>query len=284
MAPRRATTGTVLLSLAALLCFAGNSILCRRGLGAQLIDAASYTTTRLVSGALVLAILVAARGHKSEVRRPGGWAGAASLFAYAALFSYAYLRIPAGTGALILFGMVQITMLSWSIYSGSRPSPFEWTGLVTAGAGLVALTFPGLRAPDAVGAASMGAAGIAWGVYSLLGRGATDPLATTAKNFLRALPLTLVLSVATSSWAHVSGLGLVLAAASGGIASGIGYSLWYAALAGLTATRAAIVQLAVPALTAAAGALLLGEALELRTTLAGVVILAGIGVSMMGRK
>ena len=280
--PGQTAPRTAGLAISALLCFAANSILCRKALGAHAIDAASFTAVRIGAGAITLAILLAASG-RWPARFPGRWAGAVALFAYAAAFSYAYVRIPAGVGALVLFGAVQLTMLGWAIRRGERPAPLEWVGFVVAAAGLVSLTLPGSSAPDLVGVGIMAAAGVAWGVYSLLGRGPVDPLAATAGNFLRAVPFAVALALPARETLHASTSGLVLAAVSGALASGVGYTIWYAALRGLTATRAAISQLSVPALAAAAGIVLLGETLTLRVAVGGSVILLGVGVAILGR-
>jgi drug/metabolite transporter (DMT)-like permease len=278
----RAAVFTVL----ALVGFAANSLLCRAALGGggRLIDAASFTTVRLVSGALVLGLLLRLRGG---AERRGSWGSALALFAYAAGFSLAYVRIPAGVGALVLFGCVQATMLGTGIFRGERPRPLEWAGLVLALGGLVALTAPGVSAPDALGAALMAGAGVAWGVYSLRGRGSTNPLAVTADNFLRSVPLTLGLSVLgllVEGTPRATPAGLGLAVASGALASGVGYSLWYAALPHLSATRAAIVQLSVPVLAAAGGVLLLGETLSVRLVGAGSALLCGILLALRARR
>lgn len=275
--------GTALLTAAALTGFAANSLLCRLALGVRAIDAASFTTVRLASGALALGLLVRVADAPVEARRSGSWAAAAALFAYAAAFSIAYLHLGAGVGALLLFGGVQATMIGWGLRSGERPSAVEWAGLLVALAGLVALTLPGLSAPDPAAAGLMILAGVAWGVYSLLGRVSRHPLATTADNFLRTLPLAAAASIAAGPAAHLSWRGVALAVASGALASGVGYSLWYAALSGLTATRAAVAQLAVPVLTAGGAVVLLGEALTLRLCLSGAAILAGVGVALLGR-
>lgn len=208
-------------TVAALIGFAANSLLCRMALRPGLIDAASFTGIRLLSGAVVLALLVRARG---EAMGGGGWISAVALFAYAAAFSFAYLRIEAGAGALILFGSVQITMVGWGWVRGERPRVLEWVGLAVAFGGLAVLTVPGAASPDLVGAGLMAAAGVAWGAYSLRGRSSQRPLAATAGNFARAVPAAAVLAVAASS--HVSLQGALLAVASGAVASGIGYSLW----------------------------------------------------------
>jgi drug/metabolite transporter (DMT)-like permease len=270
------------MAAAALICFAANSLLCRSALGPRLIDAASFTSVRLISGALVLALLV--RTSAGQGARGGGsLASAAALFGYAILFSFSYLRIGAGVGALLLFGAVQATMIGWGLFTGERPRPAEWLGLFVALGGLVALTFPGLHAPDPLGAVLMIGAGVCWGVYSLRGRGVKTPLAVTADNFARSVPFAAAVSVAAlaSGPLHASARGLGLAVASGALASGVGYSLWYAALRGLTATRAGILQLLVPGLAAAGAVVLLSEPITPRLVGAGAVILGGVAVAIV---
>jgi drug/metabolite transporter (DMT)-like permease len=272
------------LSALAMSAFAANSLLCRAALGGGRIDAASFTTLRLVSGALALAVL--ARGARGHGHVHGTWASAAALFGYALAFSLAYLRIPAAVGALLLFGAVQATMVGWALLSGERPRPLEWLGLVTAFAGLVALTRPGLLAPDPLGCALMIAAGACWGVYSLRGRSAGDPLLANASHFARTVPLALLASLV--AWIFVeprlSYHGALLAVASGALASGLGYAVWFAALRGLTATQAAIVQLAAPPLAAVGAVAFLGERLTLRLAVAGVAILGGVGLAVSSRR
>ena len=278
------------LTAAALIGFAANSLLCRMALRPRLLDAATFTSIRIVSGALALLVLASVGAASRTARNvppvaaAGSWGSAATLFAYAAAFSFAYLRIGAGAGALLLFGAVQATMLAWALRRGERLRWPEWAGLVVAVVGLVALVRPGLSAPDPAGAALMIAAGVAWGAYSLRGRGASRPLAATASNFARAVPLALALSLACIRAAHVSPRGALLAAASGALSSGVGYSLWYAALGGLTATQAAVVQLSVPVLVAAGGVTLLGEALTPRLVACGAIILGGVALAVLGRQ
>jgi drug/metabolite transporter (DMT)-like permease len=278
---------TAALTLLALLGFAANSLLCRAALenGASRIDAASFTTVRLVSGAAVLWLLLRVRGGTGAERR-GSWGSALALFAYAAGFSLAYVRIPAGVGALILFGCVQATMLGMGLFRGERPRPLEWLGLAMALGGLLVLRLPGATAPDALGATLMAGAGVAWGVYSLRGRGNADPLAATADNFLRGVPMTLGLSVLglVLEAPRVTPAGVGLAVASGALASGVGYSLWYAALPHLTAMRAAVVQLAVPVVAAVGGVLLLGETLTVRLVGAGSALLCGVFLALLARQ
>ena len=264
----------------ALVGFAANSLLCRAALGDASIDAASFTAIRIGSGAAILALLA---------RRPGAgsWTSAAALFAYAAAFSFAYLRLVTATGALVLFASVQATMIAWGVVArGERPRLLEWLGFAIAIGGLVFLLLPGLAAPDPLGAALMAFAGISWGIYSLRGRGAAKPLAVTADNFLRAVPMAalLLLALPLTGDAHVEPQGAALAIASGAVASGIGYSLWYAALPALAAVRAAIVQLAVPVLAAAAGALVLAEPVTLRLAIATALIIGGIALALVAKQ
>jgi drug/metabolite transporter (DMT)-like permease len=261
----------------ALVGFAGNSLLTRAALGSGLIDAASFTLYRLASGAVVLAILVRLAGTSSTSTRRA-FAPAIALFVYASAFSYAYLRIEAGIGALILFGCVQLTMIAWGLASGERPGALGWLGLSMACAGLVVLQAPGATAPDAAGAALMAVAGVAWAVYSLIGRGVGDPLGATARNFAVSVVPALMLSAATAGSASLTRAGIVLAVASGALASGVGYALWYRALPSMTALEAAIAQLVVPVIAAAGAATWLGESPSVRLIAAGVMILCGIGV------
>ena len=312
------------LTLIAMLAFAGNSLLCRQALRHTPIDAASFTSLRLVSGALVLVLLVALRaraaapvgGAAAALAAPAGpagpaasaasaasaapvapaalaaptsnrlagdWPSALALFVYAAGFSMAYVSLSAATGALLLFGVVQTTMIGWGLWRGERLRPLQWLGLATASAGLVALLLPGLATPSLRSAALMAAAGVAWAVYSLRGRTARDATAVTAGNFLRAAPLALALSLLLWPQARWDSSGAALALASGALASGLGYAVWYTALRGLSATRAAVVQLAVPALAAAGGALLLGEPLTAPLLLASIAVLGGVALVIRGR-
>jgi len=274
---------TVALAALALVGFAFNSILCRMALAPRLVDAATFTGVRLATGAVALVLLASLSGSRGrDVARAGSFRAAFALFAYAALFSFAYLRLKTATGALLLFGAVQATMIGWGLAKGERLRAREWTGVAVALAGLVALLLPGLSAPDPLGALSMALAGAAWGVYSLLGRAAKSP---TAGNFVLSLALAAPLALAAllARSAHATPRGLLLATASGALASGVGYTLWYAALPGLTATHAAVVQLAAPVLAAAGGALLVGEPLTLRLVLFGAAILGGIALVVLRR-
>lgn len=273
---------TLALTAAALTGFAANSLLCREALRSRAIDPASFTLARLASGALVLALLVRA-GRSRAPAIQGSWRAGIALFAYAIAFSFAYVRLDAGTGALILFGVVQATMLFAGVRGGERLRVAQWLGIALACAGLAWLVAPGVSAPEPLGALSMALAGVAWGVYSLLGRGCVDPLATTADNFARSVPLAVVASLVTLSAMHASPRGIALAVASGALASGLGYCLWYAALRELRASHAAVVQLVVPVLAASGSVVLLGEPWTARLALAGIAILLGIGLAL-GRK
>lgn len=275
---------TTVLTAVAMLAFAANSLLCRLALQRGEIDPVSFAGIRLVSGAIVLAVIVRFR---SERPAPGhaDWLAAAMLFAYVAFFSFAYLTLSAGTGALILFGAVQLTMFSVGLRSGEKFGSVAWLGLALAVAGLVYLVSPGIAAPPFVGAALMAIAGVAWGVYSLRGRGVADPLAATAGNFARAAPLALLLSVLfiTNARAYANEAGVALAIASGALTSGIGYVIWYAALSKLTAMRAATVQLSVPLIAAFGGVAFLSEAITPRLAAASATILGGIAMVLTSK-
>jgi drug/metabolite transporter (DMT)-like permease len=276
---------TTVLTALAMIGFAANSLLCRaalRGGGGGEIDAASFTAIRLATGAVVLVALVTAR--KTSVRGEGTWISALALAAYAVAFSYAYLQIGAATGALLLFGSVQLTMIVGGLLRGERPTARQWLGWLVALGGLVVINAPRLDPPPPRGAALMMAAGVAWGIYSLRGRGITRPLVATAGNFARSVPIAaLLVAVALATQAHASATGIALAAASGGIASGLGYSLWYAAVPSLGATRAAVVQLSVPVLTAVAAIFVLGEPLRTTVAIGGAAIVGGLALALRAK-
>lgn len=282
-----------MLTAFALVSFAANSILCRMALGSGGIDPASFASLRLGTGAAVLALLAAARrgtlarrgfgAGSAEAPRAaarGRWARGLLLALYAIPFSFAYVTLGAGTGALLLFGAVQATMLAKAIATGERPHAAEWAGLAIAILGLVALVFPGLTAPSPLGAALMLTAGVAWGAYTIAGSAAGGaPLASTAASFARAVPAAALVSVAL--WpARLSARGAILAAASGAIASGLGYVAWYAALPDLTTTRAAVVQLSVPVVAALGGVLILGESITARLVISSIGVLGGVGLAL----
>lgn len=271
----------LLLTALAMLAFAGNSLLCRLALKHTAIDAASFTGIRLVAGALVLWLLL--RLGRPPLAATGNWRAATALFVYAAAFSYAYLKLDAGSGALLLFGAVQLCMVLVGLLRGERLNLPQALGFVLATGGLVALLLPGASAPPLAGALLMLLAGFAWGVYTLLGREAGPPLAATAGNFLRSLPFALLLALPFASDLRVDVPGLLYALLSGGLTSGVGYAVWYSALAGLGALQAASVQLSVPVIAALGGALLLGESISLRLALVSVTVLGGIALVLRGK-
>ena len=262
--------------------FAANSVLCRMALKRTILDPASFTLIRIVSGAVMLWVLASVAGHKSG--RAGNWISAAVLLGYAAAFSFAYVALPVGTGALLLFGAVQATMIIRGFFSGERMNAAQLSGFLTAIAGLVILVLPGISAPPLMRALLMAAAGVCWGVYSLRGRRSSDPLATTAGNFLRAVPFALVISLLYLRTTRLDVAGVIYAVLSGAVASGVGYAIWYAALRGLTATRAAVVQLSVPVIAALGGVAILGERISLRLAIAAVAVLGGIALFVFERK
>ena len=270
----------VVLTLLALAAFAGNSLLCRAALSRSHIDAASFTTVRLLSGALVLWVLVKLRGGARDGK--GSFRSALALFAYAAGFSFAYLHLPAAAGALILFGAVQTTMIAYGLWSGERLTPPQLAGLLLAGAGLVGLLLPGLSAPPLASALLMLGTGAAWGVYSVRGKGAGDALQVTAGNFVLAVPMALALSVLLLRDAAFDPAGTWYAFLSGALTSGVGYAIWYTALPFLKSTTAAAVQLSVPVIAALGGVAFLDEPLTLRLLAASVAIIGGIGLVVLG--
>lgn len=287
---------TWVLTAFTLAAFAANSLLARLALGEGRIDAVSYTALRLVSGAAVLLPIAylavrpvgaAATGQAAtrvSPTRAGSWGSALALFAYALSFSLAYLSLSAGTGALILFGAVQATMIGAGLRSGERLDPFQWLGLAAALGGLVYLMLPGMTAPDPLGALLMLAAGIAWGVYSLRGVGVLAPVAATAANFLRAAPFALAAALAALGSLRADPAGVALAVISGALTSGLGYVLWYQALGGLSRTSAAAVQLLVPVMAALGGIAFLGESFSLRLGAASVLILGGVAAVVLKRQ
>lgn len=262
------------LTALAMIAFAGNSLLCRMAFLHTRIDAASFTSIRLLSGALVLGVIVLSQ--RDKLGAAGSWTSALALFAYAAAFSFAYVSLPAATGALLLFGAVQTTMIGFGLWNGERFRGRQLAGLALAIGGLVALLLPGLTAPPLLPAALMLAAGFSWGIYSLRGKNAANPIQTTAGNFLRALPLAAGLSIAMLSDRSLDGWGMLYAAASGGLASGVGYAIWYSALRGLKSTVAATVQLSVPVIAALGGVAFLGETITSRLLFTSIAILGGI--------
>lgn len=272
---------TLLLTLLAVLAFAGNSLLCRLALKATRIDAVSFTGVRILSGALMLGLLLRLRAGDSRIA--GDWRGAAALFVYAAAFSYAYVQLDAGSGALLLFGAVQVSMILAGLLRGERLAGQTLLGLLLALGGLLAQLLPGASAPPLAGTLLMLLAGVAWGLYSLLGRRGGDPLAVTSGNFLRAIAFAALLALLFQARLRLDGAGLVYALLSGALTSGIGYAIWYSALPGLSAVQGASVQLSVPILAALSGAALLGETISPRLLLVSLAVLGGIALILLAK-
>ena len=278
---------TAFLTLAALIAFAANSVLCRMALGEASIDAASFTSIRLISGTVVLLLLVLLRSKlhspKKQVSK-GSWTSGVLLFLYAACFSYAYVTLDTGVGALILFASVQITMIAYAIIQGRKLNHREWIGVILAFGGFVYLVSPGVSAPSIEGLTLMTVSGFGWGMYSVRGKASNNPLEDTSFNFLRSLPFLVIFVVIGLSELRFSERGVWLAIASGAVTSGIGYTIWYMALNGLNNVEASVVQLSVPALAAAGGILLLSESISLRFILSSVIILGGIFLVVTGKR
>lgn len=284
-----------LLTALAMLAFAGNSLLCRAALLHTGMDAASFTTARLVSASLMLSVLCWLSGYRSGVANDpgkgrandtsgGNWVSAVALFGYAIGFSVAYIHLPAGTGALLLFGAVQATMIGWGIYQGERLAGIRLAGFALAMLGLVVLLLPGLAAPPFLSAVSMLGAGIAWGIYSLRGKRVASPIAATAGNFLRTVPMTLAFSLVSINALSLSRAGLLYAVVSGALTSGVGYAVWYKVLPNLPTSNAATVQLSVPVIAALGGVVLIGEPLSWRLVGAAIAILMGIALVILNAK
>jgi drug/metabolite transporter (DMT)-like permease len=280
--PHRVLLRTALLTALAMLAFAANALFCRMALGPGLIDAASFAGVRVISGTVTLGLILVLRPRRAACGT-FDWRQAAMLSAYMVFFAFAYLSLSVGTGALILFGAVQITMFVSGIRAGEYFSPLSWAGLLVAAAGLIYLVWPGVTAPDLLGAVLMAVAGIAWGFYSLLGRGVADPIGATTWNFVYSVPIVLVASLPFQRELAISVQGVALAVASGAIASGCGYAIWYTALPGLTATRAAAVQLSVPVIAALAGVALIAEDVTLRLIVATAATLGGVAIVLAQR-
>jgi drug/metabolite transporter (DMT)-like permease len=278
-------TRLFLLTLVAMIAFAGNSLLCRLALKQTTIDAASFTFIRIFSGATALWLIIKTRRKlmvdrtaSLSLRQAGNWPSALALFAYAAAFSFAYNTLSAGTGALLLFGAVQATMILWGLRKGEWLRARQLVGLAVAMSGLVVLLFPGLSAPPFGGSMLMLGAGMAWGIYSLRGKAEKNPASATAGNFLRAVPLAAIISIILFPWTRLDRAGIGYAVLSGAIASGVGYVIWYTALPDLKAASAATVQLSVPVLAATGGILLLGEPITLRFLFASIAVLGGVAL------
>ena len=259
-----------------MIAFASNSLLCRAALKQTSIDAATFTFVRIFSGAAALWLIIKMR--RTTWNDAGNWFSAAALFVYAAAFSFAYNTLSAGTGALLLFGAVQATMILWGFRKGERLHAIQIVGLVMAVTGLVVLLLPGLSAPPLSGSILMLGAGVAWGIYSLRGKGQKNPVSATAGNFLRAVPFAAIVSVMLFPWARLDRTGIDYAVISGAITSGLGYVIWYSALPGFKAASAATVQLSVPVLAATGGILILGEPITFRYFVASIAVLGGIAL------
>lgn len=278
---------TLTFTLAALIAFAANSVLCRLALKDAMIDAASFTAIRLLSGILMFLILyrfTVKPNAANQQRTSGSWKSAGLLFIYAASFSFAYISLDTGTGALVLFGAVQLTMIAMQFFAGKRLHLAEWFGVTVSFSGLVYLVYPTLATPSLMGSILMGLSGVAWGIYTLRGRGATDPMWQTALNFYFTLPLVITLGIVSFPMLNVSAYGVMLAVVSGALASALGYTLWYIALRGLSSIEAAVVQLSVPIIAAFGGVLFVAESISLRLVLACLLVLGGIVVVLFGRR
>ena len=273
---------TIVSTLFALFAFAGNSVLCRLALGENTIDAASFTSIRLLSGIVVLAVILKMTDRSSEQNSKGSWAASVMLFLYAVGFSFAYLSLDTGTGALILFAVVQITMIFASIISGNKLHYSEWVGLVIAFSGFFYFVLPSLTSPSLSGFLLMTGAGVAWGIYTLKGRGSKNPFSDTAFNFIRTLPFVVILMVVTFKDALITQQGILLAILSGAIASGIGYAVWYIALVRLSTSQAAVVQLFVPIIAAFGGVIFANEIVSLRLVLSSIMVLGGMMIVVLG--
>jgi len=267
---------TILYTTIALLAFAANSVICRYALKDHAIDPGMFTSIRLSSGALILVIFVLVSKERRNEKSKGSWISAAMLFLYAAAFSYAYVSLETGIGALIIFGVVQITMISSSIISGYKLSLIEWLGIVLALSGFLYLLLPGASAPSLTGFLLMTLSGIGWGIYSLRGKNSKHPLVDTAYNFLRSLPFLVLLLYFLAQESHFTTEGVFLALLSGIVTSGLGYTIWYLALRGLNSIQASIVQLLVPVLAAIGGVIFIGELISFRLTASSLLILGGI--------
>ncbi len=279
---------TILLTVLALLAFAGNSVLCRLALNDNIIDAASFTSIRLFSGAIFLLLLISINVHKSPQKiiniKAGSWLSALFLFIYAGAFSYAYISLDTGTGALILFGSVQVTMILSDIFKGKKLLLAEWLGLIIAFIGLIILLMPSASAPSLAGFLLMAISGIAWGFYTLAGRGSKTPLVDTTNNFLRTLPFIGLLMLLTLSDIELSNQGILLAIISGTVTSGLGYAIWYSALSGLTVKHAAIIQLSVPVIAAIGGVIFSNETINIELITSSFLVLGGVLTVIMGKQ
>ncbi|PKH06039.1 DMT family transporter [Moritella sp. Urea-trap-13] len=274
---------TSLLTGSALIAFAANSVLCRLALGNGAIDASSFTVIRLLSGAIALFIILSIRGSNKGVSSKGSWTAGFILFLYAITFSYAYLSVDTGTGALILFGAVQITMILLSLISGTRLHISEWAGVIVAFTGFIYLILPSITTPSVNGFILMTVSGISWGIYTLKGRSSKNPLMDTTYNFLRTIPFVTLLAFVTQQNLNYSSEGIMLALLSGAITSGVGYTIWYIALAGLSSTQAAVIQLSVPVIAAIGGVIFVSEIITTRLIISAAIVIGGILMVISGK-
>ncbi|NQZ80364.1 MAG: DMT family transporter [Colwellia sp.] len=280
---------TSVFTFISLLAFAGNSILCRLVLGDHLLDAAGFTIIRLLSGILVLLLIIRLfnkdnKQGTSEINSKGSWVASFWLFLYAVTFSFGYISLDTGTGALVLFGAVQITMIIANVFSGHKLHYSEWLGISIAFAGFIYLVLPNLQLPSFTGFILMTIAGISWAFYTIKGRSSQNPVGDTAYNFFRTLPFILILIIFTYQELSLSWQGVFLAVISGAVTSGIGYAIWYAALKGLSVTQAAVLQLLVPVIAAVGGIIFVNEALSLRLAISSFMVLGGIFIVVLGKR
>ena len=280
---RHSVVKTIIFTALALIAFAANSVLCRLALGEGAIDASSFTTIRLGSGIFVLYILIKIFNNQERSTVSGSWSASLMLFIYAVTFSFAYISLDTATGALILFGSVQISMILVSVIRGSRLHSSEWLGLLLAFSGFVYLILPGVTAPSLTGFILMSLSGIAWGMYTLMGRESGNPMLSTASNFFKTIPFIIILTLITLSQAHMSSKGILLAVLSGALASAIGYTIWYVALGGLSSTQAAVLQLLVPLIAALGGVVFVSEEITIRLLISASIILTGILLVISGK-
>lgn len=274
---------TSILTVLALIAFAANSVLCRLALGNEAIDASSFTGIRLLSGAITLFILLSLQGDNKAASSKGSWAASFALFLYAITFSYAYLSLDTGTGALILFGAVQITIIVLSFMAGTRLHFIEWSGVLLAFTGFVYLIFPNITTPSMNGFILMTVSGVSWGIYTLKGRNSKSPLMDTTYNFVRSIPFVAILLMFTMQNASYSSEGIILALVSGAITSGVGYTIWYIALGSLSSTQAAVIQLSVPVIAAIGGVFFVSEVITMRLVISATVVLSGILMVVLGK-
>jgi len=274
---------TSLLTGMALIAFAANSVLCRLALGNEAIDAPSFTGIRLLSGTITLFIILTIKGSNKGTLSKGSWTAGLMLFLYAITFSYAYLSVDTGTGALILFGSVQITMIMLSLVSGTRLHLIEWSGVIIAFTGFIYLILPDITTPSVNGFVLMTVSGMSWGIYTLKGRGSKNPLMDTSYNFLRTIPFVALLAIFTTQNMSYSFEGIILALISGAITSGVGYTIWYIALGGLSSTQAAVLQLSVPVIAAIGGVVFVSEEITIRLIISATIVLSGILMVVLGK-